>query len=70
MLLQFCIANLVIGTFYCSRGDFNNGLKLIIDCLDPIKEKLGTDTWFYSKRCIIAYIEKALKSAVSPVPGQ
>ena len=57
-----CIVNLVIGTLYCSKGNFDFGLSLIIKALDPVKDNLGTDTWYYTKRCLLALIEKAMKN--------
>jgi tetratricopeptide repeat protein 30 len=45
-----CIVNLVIGTLYCAKNMYPFGVKLLIKSLDPIKEKLGTDTWYYTKR--------------------
>ena len=56
-----CIVNLVIGTLYCSKGIFEFGINQLIKSLDPLKEKLGTDTWYYTKRCFLSLIEKALK---------
>jgi tetratricopeptide repeat protein 30 len=58
--LHLCIINLVIGTLYCSKGNFDFGIRLIIKSLDPFGEKLGTDTWFYTKRCLLALIEKII----------
>jgi tetratricopeptide repeat protein 30 len=52
---------LVIGTLYCSKENFDFGISLIIRSLEPIKEKLGTDTWYYTKRCLLALIEKVIK---------
>lgn len=49
MLNHACIVNLVIGTLYCSKGIFEFGINQLIKSLDPLKEKLGTDTWYYTK---------------------
>ena len=51
---HLCIVNLVIGTLYCSKGNFEFGISRIIKSLEPYDKKLGTDTWFYAKRCFIA----------------
>lgn len=40
---------------------YDFGVKLIIKSLDPIKEKLGTDTWYYTKRCLLSLVEKVMK---------
>ena len=59
--LHLCIVNLVIGTLYCSKNNFDFGIRLIIKSLNPVNEKLGTDTWYYTKRCLLALIEKIVK---------
>jgi tetratricopeptide repeat protein 30 len=61
--LHLCIVNLVIGTLYCSKGNFDFGIRLIIKSLDPFSEKIGTDTWFYTKRCLLALIEKIVNGS-------
>jgi tetratricopeptide repeat protein 30 len=47
---HLCIINLVIGTLYCSKGNFEFGISRIIKSLEPYNKKLETDTWFYAKR--------------------
>ena len=64
-----CIVHLVIGTLYCSKGMFDFGISLIIKSLDPIKEKLGTDTWYYTKRWFLSCIEKQWKKEFLVEPG-
>jgi tetratricopeptide repeat protein 30 len=64
VLLHYCSVNLVIGTLYCSKGTFEFGLDLIIKNLYPINEKLGTDTWHYVKRCLLAFIEQLTKNQI------
>lgn len=59
--LHLCIVNLVIGTLYCSKGNFDFGIRLIVKSLNPASEKLGTDTWYYTKRCLLALIENIVK---------
>lgn len=29
--------------------------------LEPFNKKLGTDTWYYTKRCFLSYIENLAK---------
>jgi len=60
-VFHVCIVNLVIGTLYCSKGNFEFGISLILKSLDPVKEKLGTDTWYYTKRCLLALVERIIK---------
>lgn len=47
---HLCIVNLVIGTLYCAKGNFEFGISRIIKSLEPYNKKLETDTWFYAKR--------------------
>lgn len=61
---HLCIVNLVIGTLYCSKGNFEFGIGRIIKSFDPINKKLGPDTWFYAKRCLMALIEKMSKNMI------
>ena len=63
--LHLCIVNLVIGTLYCSKNNFDFGIRLIIKSLNPVNDKLGTDTWYYTKRCLLALIEKIVKQQYS-----
>ena len=65
VLLHYCSVNLVIGTLYCSKGNFEFGLDLIIKNLYPIDEKLGTDTWHYVKRCLLSFIEQLTKKQIT-----
>lgn len=64
ILLHYCSVNLVIGTLYCSKDNFEFGLTLIIKNLTPIEEKLGTDTWHYVKRCLLSFIEHFTKKQI------
>jgi tetratricopeptide repeat protein 30 len=63
-LYHLCIVNLVIGTLYCSKGNFEFGITRIIKSLDPYAKKLGTDTWYYTKRCFMALIENMAKHMI------
>ena len=56
-----CIINLVIGTLYCEKGNFELGISRICKSLQPYDAKLGPDTWHYAKRCLIALADKASK---------
>jgi len=60
-IFHSCIVNLVIGTLYCEKGNFEFGISRICKCLEPYDQKLGPDTWFYTKRCLLALAEKASK---------
>ena len=58
---HLCIVNLVIGTLYCSKGNFEFGISRVMKSLEPLNRKLGTDTWFYAKRCFLALLETLSK---------
>ncbi|VDM58923.1 unnamed protein product [Angiostrongylus costaricensis] len=57
-IFHVCIINLVIGTLYCSKGNFEFGISRVIKAMEPQERKLGTDTWYYAKRCLLATIGK------------
>jgi len=59
--LHLCIVNLVIGTLYCAKGNFEFGISRVIKSLEPYNKKLSTDTWFYAKRCFLALIDTLAK---------
>ena len=59
-MLHLCIVNLVIGTLYCSKGNLEFGVRLVLRALDPVNETLGTDTWLYAKRCMLGLVEKVI----------
>lgn len=58
---HLCIVNLVIGTLYCAKGNFEFGISRIIKSLEPYDKKLGADTWYYAKRCFLALLETLAK---------
>eukprot|EP00794_Sanderia_malayensis_P009076 gene9076-10045_t len=61
---HLCIVNLVIGTLYCAKGNYEFGISRIIKSLEPYSKKLGTDTWFYAKRCFLSLIENMAKQMI------
>uniref|UniRef100_A0A915DKY2 Tetratricopeptide repeat protein 30 n=1 Tax=Ditylenchus dipsaci TaxID=166011 RepID=A0A915DKY2_9BILA len=58
------IINLVIGTLYCSKGNYEFGISRIVRALEPCERKLGIDTWYYSKRCLISMVESIAKCVI------
>lgn len=62
---HLCIVNLVIGTLYCAKGNFEFGISRVIKSLEPFNKKLGTDTWFYAKICFLSFIENLTKHLIS-----
>merc|ERR1719313_3281871 len=61
---HLCIINLVIGTLYCTKGNFEFGISRIIKSLEPYERKIGVDTWFYAKRCFLALGETLGKNMI------
>eukprot|EP00708_Paratrimastix_pyriformis_P006587 GAFH01005928.1.p2 GENE.GAFH01005928.1~~GAFH01005928.1.p2 ORF type:complete len:190 (-),score=96.50 GAFH01005928.1:1-570(-) len=60
-LYHHCIVNLVIGTLYCSKSNFEFGISRIMKSLEPYPKKLNPDTWYYAKRCFAALAENLAK---------
>ena len=46
---------------YCAKGNYTFGVSRIVKSLEPFNKKLGTDTWFYAKRCFLSLIETLAK---------
>eukprot|EP00163_Fabomonas_tropica_P011065 TRINITY_DN2152_c0_g1_i2.p1 TRINITY_DN2152_c0_g1~~TRINITY_DN2152_c0_g1_i2.p1 ORF type:complete len:481 (+),score=115.07 TRINITY_DN2152_c0_g1_i2:753-2195(+) len=61
---HLCIVNLVIGTLYCAKGNFEFGVSRVIKSLEPYNRKLSTDTWYYAKRCFLALAETLAKHMI------
>merc|ERR1719160_846400 len=61
---HLCIINLVIGTLYCTKGNFEFGISRIIKSLEPYERKIGVDTWYYAKRCLLALGESLGKNMI------
>jgi tetratricopeptide repeat protein 30 len=63
-LYHLCIVNLVIGTLYCAKGNYEFGISRVMKSLEPFDKKLGTDTWFYAKRCFVSLFEALAKQLI------
>merc|ERR1711907_562228 len=63
-IYHLCIINLVIGTLYCDKGNFEFGISRIIKSLEPYDRKIGVDTWYYAKRCFLALGESLGKNMI------
>jgi tetratricopeptide repeat protein 30 len=59
-----CIINLVIGTLYCAKGNFEFRIGRVMNSMDPMSRKLGTDTWYYASRCFCALFETMAKQMI------
>mmetsp|Transcript_1766 Transcript_1766/g.3945 ORF Transcript_1766/g.3945 Transcript_1766/m.3945 type:complete len:648 (-) Transcript_1766:178-2121(-) len=63
-IYHLCIINLVIGTLYCTKGNFEFGISRIMKSLEPYDRKIGVDTWYYAKRCFLALGETLSKNMI------
>lgn len=61
---HLCIVNLVIGTLYCAKGNYEFGISRVLKSLEPFNKRLGTDTWFYAKRCFLSFLENLAKHLI------
>ncbi|CAL8289128.1 unnamed protein product [Boreogadus saida] len=52
------------GTLYCAKGNYDFGISRVIKSLEPYNKKLGTDTWFYAKRCVLSLLENMSKHMI------
>ena len=60
---HLCIINLVIGTLYCAKGNFEFGISRVMKALEPYPKKLGTDG-FYAKRAFLALADTLAKHMI------
>jgi len=63
-IYHLCIVNLVIGTLYCAKGNYEFGISRVIKSMEPYQKKLGMDTWHYAKRCFLGLIENMAKHMI------
>lgn len=58
--LHLCIINLVIGTLYCAKGNYEFGLSRIAHALMGVEGEASTrlcaDTWLHVKRCVLGLL--------------
>ena len=64
-MFHSCIINLVIGTLYCAKGNYEFGISRVIKSLEPFDRKLGTDTWYYAKRCLLGLVVTLVKNMLT-----
>jgi tetratricopeptide repeat protein 30 len=50
-------------TIYCSKGNYEFGISRVMKSLEPYR-KLGTDTWYYTKRCFLSLVENVAKHMI------
>jgi tetratricopeptide repeat protein 30 len=56
-----CIVNLIVGTLYCAKSNYEFGIGRIIVSFQNFNKRMNMDTWFYAKRCFLALIENLAK---------
>ena len=57
-------SGVIFRTLYCAKGNYEFGISRVIKSLEPYQKKLGTDTWFYAKRCFLSLIENMAKHMI------
>lgn len=67
-LLHLCIINLVIGTLYCAKGNYEFGLSRIAHALmgaeGESSSRLCPDTWIHVKRCVLGLLTGLAKQTI------
>ena len=56
-----CMINLVIGTLYCNRGNYEFGIDRVCKSLQPCEKNLSLDTWIYARQCFLDFASKVSK---------
>ena len=64
-LFHGSIINLVIGTLYCSKKNYDFGMSMICKSLEPYDQRLGPDTWLHAKRCLLALLKELSKHMIT-----
>lgn len=64
--LHLCIVNLVIGTLYCAKGNYEFGLSRIAHALENNANgtRLCADTWLHVKRCLLGLLAGLAKQTL------
>lgn len=60
-LFHVCIVNLIVGTLYCSKSNYEFGIGRVIVSFQNFHKRLNIDTWFYAKRVFLSLIENLAK---------
>jgi tetratricopeptide repeat protein 30 len=63
-LFHVCIVNLIVGTLYCAKSNYEFGISRIIVSFQNFHKRMNMDTWFYAKRCFLALIENLAKQVL------
>lgn len=68
---HLCIVNLVVGTLYCAKSNYEFGLSRIAHALDGGNgARLYADTWLHVKRCVLGLLTgMAKQNIILPYPA-
>lgn len=58
------IINIVIGTLYCAKNNYEFGLMRVFKALEPLESKLNGRTWYHAKRCLLGALDRHLKHII------
>lgn len=60
-----CIVNIIVGTLYCAKSNYEFGISRIIVSFQNFHKRMNMDTWYYAKRCFLALIENLAKQILA-----
>ncbi|XP_055346000.1 tetratricopeptide repeat protein 30A-like isoform X1 [Paramacrobiotus metropolitanus] len=67
---SLCLINLVVGTLYCSKGNYQFGISRILRSFEPsVAQKLDKESWSYAKPVILAALHKISQHEFNIEPG-
>ncbi|XP_036335195.1 tetratricopeptide repeat protein 30 homolog [Rhagoletis pomonella] len=68
---HLCIVNLVVGTLYCAKSNYEFGLSRIAHALEGGNgARLYADTWLHVKRCVLGLLTgMAKQNIILPYPA-
>jgi len=68
---HLCIVNLVVGTLYCAKSNYEFGLSRIAHALEGGSgARLYADTWLHVKRCMLGLLTgMAKQNIILPYPA-
>lgn len=65
LYFHVCIVNIIVGTLYCAKGNYEFGIGRIIESFKNFHKRMNMDTWYYAKRCFLSLIENLAKQILS-----
>jgi hypothetical protein len=63
-VLRCDVCNTLRFPHVCAQGNYEFGISRVMKSLEPYDKKLGTDTWYYAKRCILGLAETLAKHMI------